>query len=269
MLIKKLKKIEPSSISRTCKLKLENWRVSRTPFYRHYKYRGRLPYKPLDWHTVIDFELGILFHRIPKVANSSLLASIMQLKTDSSLSVDQNEKRRIRHQFTRPSELSSKEVSNVRKLYKAVFVRNPYSRVLSAYLSKVAGKVRLGEKITLNYHRFFGPDFNNGKTFIDFCRFLEEGGIEGNRHWAPQIDFLFFPVQEYDFIGRFECLAKDFEKMVLDFTDKKNKRTVINEDPSHATNADEKIYAHYTREAYDIISKLYDRDFQAFGYQKR
>ncbi len=148
-------------------------------------------------------------------------------------------------------------------------MRNPYSRTLSAYLSKVYSNLKKNKKVHINKRNLSGIDLNKCDTFTQFCHFLDSGNLYANGHWAPQSEFLIFPVAEYDFIGHFESLSGDFDKVAANILKKETGWGVIKEDPGHATNADARMDAFYTRETYDIIYRLYQVDFDMFGYEKR
>ena len=65
--------------------------------------------------------------------------------------------------------------------FRFAFVRNPYHRIVSAYLDKIASGRRPRHRRLLG----FGP--NEQVTFLDFLRRISEQEIDAmNRHWRPQ-----------------------------------------------------------------------------------
>jgi hypothetical protein len=242
-------------------------RIARSPFFRLHRYQGPLSYKSVDAYSAVDQHLGIFFHRIPKAANSSLVASITQLRQGKSLPASQEFKRAVRETLVRPSALSDAEAANAVNLFKFVFVRDPYSRALSAYLSKVKGPWKIDQQIRQDVYSTSSLD-RGPPSFEEFCHFLRAGGLYRNHHWWPQVDFLVFPVDRYDFIGRVESIDADFNRLA--------KRILANpgyemleEDPAHRTGATELMAQYYTPELYDLIYDVYKSDFEAFGYPRR
>jgi hypothetical protein len=254
----------PDSVQKFVKGREER-RIARSPFYKLHPYPGELSYKALDAHTVVDLDLGILFHRIPKCANSSLAASVAQLKQVAELPSDQGFKRDVRQQFAKPSMLTREQAEKVLGLTKFVFVRNPYARLLSAYLSKVVPA--WGQKKIRDVIKPGAAAMAPVAPFEEFCRALEAGALRKNVHWRPQTDFLTFPAPTYDFIGRVENLDADFRKVAL-LISKDPKFAVMSEDTGHRTGADDLLAKYYTTDLFDRVHRLYRNDFETFGYSK-
>jgi hypothetical protein len=245
----------------------KNRRISGSPFFRLHPYEGPLPYKSIDAYSVVDQQLGIFFHRIPKAANSSLAASIAQLKRGKVLPSGQGFKREVRSALVKPSDLSEAEAADAINLYKFVFVRDPYSRVLSAYLSKVTGPWEIDERIRTDIYSTSALD-RAPPSFPEFCHFLSAGGLYRNHHWWPQVDFLVFPVNRYDFIGRVESISADFKHVAEHVLGSSTTFDMLQEDPAHRTGATELVAQYYTPELYDVIYDVYKSDFKVFGYPK-
>jgi len=88
-----------------------------------------------------------------------------------------------------------------------VFVRNPWARLVSAYLSKI---VKHYESVRDSYikqvQRYYGLkiDLNKRITFRQFVEYNYD-----DEHWRPQ--YLFLGDNKFDFIGRFENLNVGLE----------------------------------------------------------
>lgn len=246
----------------------ESRAVLQSPFFRRHHYNGRMQLHAVDWHTAIDFDLGVLFHRIPKVANSSLAASISQLRHDAPLVGDQDHKRQLRHAFRRPSSLSLEEVGQAEAFFKFLLVRNPYDRVLSAYLSKVRNKQVAGGEASVRLWRGSSAFLPSSATFEQFCLFLQEGGLYTNYHWAPQSDFLVHAIEKYDYIGKLENIDDSFQIIKSRLGLHENAHHMSAEDPSHATNASIKIKEYYNENLIDMVYNIYKSDFNIFEYDK-
>jgi hypothetical protein len=140
------------------------------------------------------------------------------------------------------------------------FVRNPYDRVLSAYLDKIT-QPHKQRKIA----KFLGKPLDTQIEFQDFIKYLSRGGLYGNIHWAPQSSFL--PPNDYfHFIGHVESLNSDLQHLLPQlFTH----LTSINfgKETKNITGASTKRNKYYTSELMQEVSKLYHTDFMRFNYE--
>ncbi|MGD9090801.1 MAG: sulfotransferase family 2 domain-containing protein [Desulfobacterales bacterium] len=131
-----------------------------------------------------------------------------------------------------------------KKSFKFAFVRNPWSRLVSLY----------------HYHRQKVPKHRlaSEKTFDEWLRLGGTGSV--SRLMAE------FMCDEngkmiIDFVGRFENLKKDFDKIC---------RTIgIKAELPHINrsrkDADYRLY--YTSETRDLVRKIAQRDIELFGYE--
>ena len=166
---------------------------------------------------------------------------------------------------------------------KYAFVRDPYARVLSAYLNKVESRLPLPEEaegeeyfltVTRDIDRFRREALDVARyPQIDltvFLKWLEDGTSRyvGDEHWQKQVVLLRWKKVEYDFVGRFENLAEEapvlLEKMGCDIPFPSQKDVKF-----PPTNAVSKIDRYYTPESFALVSKLYAEDFDALGYERR
>jgi hypothetical protein len=142
------------------------------------------------------------------------------------------------------------------------FVRNPYSRVYSAFLER---KSQWGLSDDVDFNQFVQTELNEINIRFDW-NFI---------HFCPQSYFFYSAGKcKADFIGRFEHLKRDFPRALnlakLD-TDVDlpylNRRT-SSTDPS-GDRPDLKDYLEkYDPDSLSLINRLYDRDFVYFGYDK-
>ena len=115
------------------KRRARSGRIQATPFYRSHPYSGPVSLASLDSRVAIDFELGFLYNRVLKAANTTIIATLASLKGET--------KDNPKDVFRKPSDLDEGETQQVSSLFKFAFVRNPYSRTLSAYLWTSPGTV--------------------------------------------------------------------------------------------------------------------------------
>lgn len=145
---------------------------------------------------------------------------------------------------------SPSEIPN--HFYTFTFVRNPYTRVLSAYLDKALRGNLYDEK-----HRLRQSDSPIG--FMDFLRELEESNLDKNAHWAPQHAILPAPIDRMDFVGRVESLDVDLPYVITKIF-KCECQMQIRQHGS--TNSNSRIEEFYGPQERRLVQKLYEKDFE-------
>lgn len=229
------------------------------PFYRRYPYCGdcslfhlnvRGAFSPLDM---------FFYNRIPKAANSTVSGVLARHSQFTRRFSDGGDKRRMLH----PSQMTAAQVRALARgeVFRFTFVRNPYSRVLSAWQDKF-----LRDK---PQRRRYAPMMecppSEVPNFTQFCRFLDRGGLWRDAHWAPQTSLLLLPLSEFDFVGKIENFDRDMATVVARIWKIENPEPFDRRGPPR-TDADTKIASVYTDEARAIVARLYAEDFSAFGY---
>ncbi len=142
-----------------------------------------------------------------------------------------------------------KDNPQVKDYFKFAFVRNPYTRLYSAYC---------------NFKYDGGHDWatliKQRLSFEDFILNLKESGFGNYIHLKLQSEYLINDKEiNFDFIGRFENFKTDcqlvFEKLNIPFTNVHERISSKNEP------------YHYTNEMKDIVYNLYKDDFNNFSYE--
>ena len=146
------------------------------------------------------------------------------------------------------------------EFFRFSFVRNPFTRILSAYLDKIAPPKRsdIREKININF---------DGVSFKEFLNKLKEGNnIKIDIHWVPQ-HFLLQPRRaHYHFIGRFEYFQTDFQKVIKRISPLVDQKILDLKLDYHGRGADQLSEQYIGKEERDLILKMYEKDFLSFGY---
>ena len=155
---------------------------------------------------------------------------------------------------------------NNRTWTKAVFLRNPLTRFLSAYLDKIVK------------HEYGGNRQN--WTFEHFVSSVEQGFSDA--HWNPQCSLIDCAkwLPRIDFIGRVESIAEDTMRMLkrIDAWEKfgatgwEGSGTIFRGDKlaDHVTNATAKVMQYYTPDLERRVRALLKPDFdQISGYARR
>lgn len=162
-----------------------------------------------------------------------------------------------------------------REIRKYTFVRDPYSRVLSAYLNKVEPYVRRGESI--GQRRYFLKVYRRIKSFaaqaapaeggVNFFVFLlwlsrSGGPLARDEHWLPQSEIIGAGEVEFDYVGRFENLDADASKVMGLI----GARCAFPRQGARPTGATGLLGQYVQDRERELIRSIYRRDFEALGY---
>lgn len=162
---------------------------------------------------------------------------------------------------------------------KYAFVRNPFDRVLSAYLNKVepyATDNRNSEEDNTYFYKVFleieqyRKEKLREKTKTDFYCFLHwldnvDDFHTNNEHWSPQFDLLKFGEVSYSFVGKLENLTNDGPTLLkkikcdIEFPSQKDVKFA-------PTKASDKKAKYYSKQEKELVKKIFSKDFLAFSY---
>ncbi|XP_067683815.1 carbohydrate sulfotransferase 14-like [Haliotis asinina] len=166
---------------------------------------------------IVDHQYKVLYCEIPKVATTNWKRVFLMLSSKMSPSLKLNMKPGdIHHRYekytTFLSALQPVEIDEVLKTYyKFVFVREPFERLLSAYLNKL---VASREGMFASFGRSIVKKYRNNSRNKDphpsFSEFLEyvvkTNTLTLNEHWQLQEDLCQVCNIKYDLIGKYEEL---------------------------------------------------------------
>lgn len=143
---------------------------------------------------------------------------------------------------------------------KFCFVRNPFSRALSCYLDKFVHNQ--GERRRMLPKLGFTD--GSSVSFHDFLLAVsEQSDIERDMHWMSQSFLLQPETVRYDFIGRFEHLVPDLERLADELgLPERSWATVA----PHATSATAKVREYLGPAETQLVQEIYANDFRTFGY---
>jgi len=139
--------------------------------------------------------LGLAFNRVKKNANSALILLLHELETGQS-----GISGRAKDSATNLFDMSGAEIARLGDYAVFVTVRNPYSRVLSAFLDKFRYD---------RYRQKYGAFPLTPEGFGAFLSWLDQGGLSRDAHWDLQTKLMALPLDRYDAVLRFETLRAD------------------------------------------------------------
>ena len=146
-------------------------------------------------------------------------------------------------------------------------VRNPFTRLLSAYLDKIQRNKPEKKKII---NALGVPDemYFDNLEFSDFVEAIINSPEESSDpHWDIQARHLKYGHVDYDFIAKFENVQKDIE-----FIREKigaSSKFILDRHGNEATNASRLLKDYYSDEIADKVVAHYDVDFKTFDYSTR
>lgn len=206
---------------------------------------------------MVDKANRAVYVEISKAANSSIKQSMFQAEIPDDYSMHMmTEVNGVRH----VTQLTEEE----RGYYVFSFVRNPYSRLVSAYESKMHVDVEKFGRRWFDSYLFGFLTVDRG--FEDFARkvcSIPEELLD--QHVYPQYNLLYSKDGKCfaDFVGKMESLSADYEPIRSRFgyapLRHYNKSLA-------AMGKDWRDY--YSKELADMVYEKYRKDFEAFGYEK-
>lgn len=224
-----------------------------------------------NYSTNISLKNKYVYVETPKVACSTIKVTLQKMELGVLDSGDEDSNINWHDRESSPL-LQPSQISNLKSfllrddIYKFCFVRNPYGRLLSAYLNKIAGNKP--QKRNLLLQLGYNPtDLSKSISFETFVDAVVEQPISMmNIHWRTQYYQTFQDGIEYDFIGRFESFNDDFSN-VLNVLYGENKPIITN-DFRHKTSANDQIIEHYTDTLKNKVYEKFKIDFEYFGYAR-
>lgn len=217
----------------------------------------------------ISLKNKYLYVQTPKVASSTLKRALITLELKGT-QIDPGRiglhPDIIQSVHIKPYQLPEGLLSSVflnSDFARFCFVRDPYARVLSAFLDKVKRREPEGK----SFLRSKGLDEDQDITFDEFLTHLENDSDNSKNwdpHWRPQSHLLRPDLIDYSLIGKLETFDADYSK--LDEILGKKLGDYQTQAP-HKTEAASKETAFYGARGREIVSKVYKDDFSFFGYQ--
>ena len=162
----------------------------------------------------------------------------------------------IGHDLRNRNYLFPKDISWFDDLYSCAFVRNPYDRLVSSYYYLKSGGNCEADQQDFEYY------FRKFDNFEDMILNWNDE-LYNQIHFKPQSDWIYDnEVRLFDFVGRYENLQTDVNKILLD-NDMMTKYVKTYNKGKH------KNYTkYYNKTTSKIVYEIYETDFKNFGYAK-
>jgi hypothetical protein len=226
-----------------------------------------MPRREAVYSINVSLKYKYVYVENPKVACSHIKRCLQRMELRDPEAFIKNVHDRTESPLIRVDQLRVDQllhIFNSNEFFKFTFVRNPFTRTLSAYLDKIGRNEKHKRSILLALGR--NPD--DLEQFVSFPDFTQAIATLNpylmDNHWRPQTDQVLLPLVRYDFIGRFEHFERDFSKVVKTITD--DSQPPVDNDISHQTGAGAALFKYYDEECAEVVRNVYARDFQHFGY---
>jgi hypothetical protein len=243
---------------------------------RHYPNASRDEIKSrLELATFVNLDRRYLYYEVPKAGCTSIKTLIHKLEKLPSIDFAPPEVRRdmyihSRGQFGMPSLLDLTNEQQERVLTSPDFfrfsvVRNPYTRLVSAWKDKIwlcaPGFEAFYERLRGRVPERFEPkDLIKFSEFVDLIR--EENLSVSNPHWRLQNQYIFPAAMNFSKIGKLERL----HETLAEFCARANYPD-FSQDNSNKMNSS-LAAGEYNQELAEIVFNLYRSDFEIFSYDR-
>lgn len=200
-------------------------------------------------------EFGLCYNKIKKNANTSVVLLLDQASGAVAAS-----RRDAKWRTSGLFDLPLRRLRELQQYHYFVVVRDPYSRVLSAFLDKFRHDA---------FRKKFGAFALDPDGFGQFLSWLRAGGLDKDAHWDLQTKLMVWPLEAYDTVIRFENFAPQM-RALLDAQgiaiDPELLLDVLPADRDKKTSATQQLDRFYTPERRALVADLYRADFKALGY---
>lgn len=230
---------------------------------RHLEFRATRPIPPFLYNLAgvgnpiseEDRQLRSLFIHIPKTAGTSLRAALYGTRPFRTYHIPL----RRYVAFDR---------SSVEEYFAFCFVRNPWSRLYSAYEYL---KTKVGREPHILDHRWANTYLSDTNDFEEFVLKLQNKDyrkrVLSYAHFRDQLDWIQVPGLPgkkangtyIDFIGHYETIQHDFD-FLRQKLDSEIPLSTLRQGEGH------RYREVYTDRMREIVAKIYRRDIAAFGY---
>jgi hypothetical protein len=238
---------------------------------------SRIGFGPANYWIHPAPSLKLLYVEDPKVASTTIKYLLQAAEQEALGEAPREFNRQLIHDrkvsplpsIWKMSEQDYADAMHGNRYFRFTIVRNPYERLLSCYLSKVAKNMPQRAQILALRKGIpvaAAMQLDDLVSFGDFLETIAQQSVRAmDGHWRPQADQLLLGVVNYDFIGRYERLADCLGYLKAQFFPSS---TVLIPGATNSTGSSSLLGQYYDRQCVDRVQSLYADDFEIFGYDR-
>ena len=252
--------------------------ISVNDFQKIYEF---MPKKEFEYSIHISVKNSYIYFETPKVACTTIKKKLQESEARlEGIILPENRPLSDIHPKKKSPLLSPSDIGfekfcemlNDDTVVKFCFVRNPYTRTLSAFLNKIDRPKKISpHKRKIN--RILGLDIDTKITFKQFLEAISKTNpFDMDPHWRPQSNQLFWGCVNYNFVGYFENFTQEFDEILRKiYPSFNNKNSYFKHEipPKNKTNASSKLMNFYDRKTKDLVREIYKKDFLNFNYTEK
>jgi hypothetical protein len=229
----------------------------------------------LAFSTFVSLDRRYMFFEVPKAACTTMKVLIHQLEGAPPLRYFLSGAQSRREMFihSRPNvplpslvdldDKTQKMVLTSPDVFRFTIVRNPYTRLISAWKSKVVLCEPGFEYVYRDIHGSLPHSNNDLITFSEFLDYVEKSDPwTYNPHWMLQSDHLFYEAFDFSFVGKMEKLNDALARF------QSHIGTIARFDVGTSNSSAFKGDVTLTEDQANRIYKIYRNDFENFGYER-
>jgi len=226
--------------------------------------------KDLNYAVHVSLKHKYIFVETPKVACSTIKLTLQRMELEDPEFIREDFEDLHRRDYSpllRLQQLPNFESYMQREdFFTFCFVRNPYTRLLSCYLDKIIHPTNFKKKVMQS----MGLDESNlghPISFEEFVTLIEtQRPIEMDYHWRPQTYLSCKHIVDYNYVGRLETFADDFQSIGKQLSS--NFEKYYAPEFRHQTDARNLLAKYYTDDLYARVFEIYKIDFMTFEYDQ-
>jgi hypothetical protein len=231
--------------------------------------RFDLPFQKINYLINIDEKLRVVYLETPKIACTSIKKYMIDQASGFPVDMKPGQ---VHDRSQSPlrmlgsySDEQINEIFDPKGGYRCFsFVRDPYTRILSAFLDKV---------ITNEWERkrhlpIFGFELGSYPSFGEFLKRLARiADRTRDIHYITQTRLTgHFANLELAFTGRFENFANDLQRLKFELYRDGTGENYESFGKHHSSDAGDKLAQYYGDEERELVQQIYADDFKLYGY---
>ena len=213
---------------------------------------------------MIFFEQKIIFIHIPRCGGTFIEQNLWKKEFGNYFSFDNNDEKHLLQGFEDKycnkfqsdglQHLTAKNIEKIysnemKSFYKFAFVRNPFSRVASAYCEIMKYRKDLRDFLVIY----------KDSSFKNFLKLIKKNN---HTHWMPMVNF--FSKDKIDFLGRFENFERDL--LTVEKTKDINFSSQNFKNSHKFSDNYDYLKFYEDKENIEIVEDIYQDDFKSFDY---